>query len=265
MKKIFMAISILMMSISYGELFAQKDGFSLHLSGVFPNGKFGEFDEKLGTDGYARMCALWNDKSITGAAGTGFGVGIKYQLSIISASNLRFLISTELMYNPLNGDAKEHFDKLYNNLSVERTLSKYLNIPFMVGLNYSFAIKGKMKFYGEFGIGANMRIVTYHPIDIIQNGYDDIGNYYIENLQVDYRYDNALSFAYQIGGGFLFDRINIGLYWYYLGSAKVEGNVDVLYEYAINGSIDTHEYEKISFKWKELSTSMLTLKIGFHF
>lgn len=45
MKKIVIAISILMMSISCGEIFAQKDGFSLHLSGVFPNGKFGEFDE----------------------------------------------------------------------------------------------------------------------------------------------------------------------------------------------------------------------------
>lgn len=39
MKKIVIAISILMMSISCGEIFAQKDGFSLHLSGVFPNGK----------------------------------------------------------------------------------------------------------------------------------------------------------------------------------------------------------------------------------
>ena len=222
---------------------------------------------KLGTDGYARMCALWNDKSITGAAGTGFGVGIKYQLSIISTSDLRFLISTELVYNPLNGEAKEHLNKLDNvdNLSVERTLSKYLNIQFMVGLNYSFPLKGKMKFYGELGIGVNMRVVTYHPIDIMQDGCDNIGNYYIENLQVDYRYDNVLSFAYQIGGGFLYDRINIGLYWYCLGSAKVNGKVDVLYEYAINGSIDTRETQKISFKGKELSTSMLALRVGYHF
>lgn len=80
MKKIVIAISILMMSISCGEIFAQKDGFSLHLSGVFPNGKFGE------------LGGLLLDYGPTidgGAASIGFGLGVKYQRSISLVKNLR--------------------------------------------------------------------------------------------------------------------------------------------------------------------------------
>ena len=143
MKKIVIAISILMMSISCGEIFAQKDGFSLHLSGVFPTGKFREFDEELGTDGFQRACAIWHNESETGSAKFGVGLGIKYQASISSVKNLRFLISAEFMYNSLNGDAKDFFDEITSMYYKETILSNYLNIPVMVGLNYSVDLNKK--------------------------------------------------------------------------------------------------------------------------
>lgn len=237
MKKIVIAISILMMSISCGEIFAQKDGFSLHLSGVFPNGKFGEFDE-VNNDGEKRIGALFNEQSKTGAAGTGFGLGLKYQFSIPQIENLRFLIGAEVMWNPLNSDAKDYIENEVMEEDVNTALPNYLNIPLMAGLNYSFGLTEKVKLYGELGLGLNIRIVT----KFMFGGEETV------------KYHNATSFAYQLGVGVLFDKVSIGLHWYNLGSVKVKGEVT---------SWDWSESE--SFTFKELSTSMLTLKVGFHF
>lgn len=146
MKKIVIAISILMISISCGEVFAQKDGFSLHLSGVFPNGKFGEFDEVNNNGEMKRVGALFNEQSKTGAAGTGFGLGFKYQFPIPQIENLRFLIGAEVMWNPLNSDAKDCIDEIIETEmgeDVNTTLPNYLNIPLMAGLNYSFGLTEK--------------------------------------------------------------------------------------------------------------------------
>lgn len=248
MKKIVIAISILMMSISCGEIFAQKDGFSLHLSGVFPNGKFGEFDEVNNNDEMKRVGALFNEQSKTGAAGTGFGLGFKYQFPIPQIENLRFLIGAEVMWNPLNSDAKDCIDEIIETEmgeDVNTTLPNYLNIPLMAGLNYSFGLTEKVKLYGELGLGLNVRIATKFMFDNEEDG-------------ATIKYDNATSFAYQLGVGVLFDKVSIGLHWYNLGSVKVKGEVTPWDDYYGRS-------ESESFTFKELSTSMLTLKVGFHF
>ena len=259
MKKIVIAISILMMSISCGEIFAQKDGFSLHLSGVFPNGKFGEFDEELGADGFQRVCAVWHNESETCSAKFGVGFGVKYQLSVLSVKNLRFLISAEFMYNSLNGDAKDFSDEILMYYK-ETILSNYLNIPVMVGLNYSIDLNEKVKVYGEFGLGVDLRTITKTSCENSLKG-NDFNDYY----KLEYKYDNAITFAYQFGVGILFDKVSVGLHYYNLGSAKVKGNVSATYRYNDIYGVNDSEYEKVSFKWKKLSTSMLALRVGYHF
>lgn len=281
MKKIFMAISILMISISCSEVFAQKDGFSLHLSGVFPNGKFGKFDEKLGTDGFQRACAVFHNKSETGAAGTGFGLGFKYQFPIPQIENLRFLIGAEVMWNPLSADAKDYMDEILETAKAENetadymdintTFPNYLNIPLMAGLNYSFGLTEKVKLYGEFGIGLNVRIATKFMVENEGKGlfyYDEYYYYGYGRSEVTFRYDNATSFAYQLGVGVLFDKVSIGLHWYNLGSVKVKGEMissTSVTDYYYDSDSEYYDSDSESFTWKRLSTSMLTLKIGFHF
>ena len=280
MKKIFMAISILMISISCGEVFAQKDGFSLHLSGVFPNGKFGEFDE-VKDGSIKRIGALFHEQSKTGAAGTGFGLGFKYQLPIPKIDGLRFLVGAELMWNSLCADAKEHIDEIVeaqksatmaDQIDINTTLPNYMNIPLMAGLNCSFGLTDKVKLYGEFGVGLNVRISTKFMIEIQEevNDYNYEENYgytaYERHAEGVYVYDNTTSFAYQLGVGMLFNRVSIGLHWYNLGSANVKGKVEetISVNDYISGD-NSYDNDSESFTWKKLSTSMLTLKIGFHF
>ena len=243
-----------------------KDGFSLHLNGVFPNGKFAEFDDN------DKVCALANGSSKTGSAGTGFGVGFKYQFPIPQVANLRFLVGAELMYNPLNGDAKDWFDDeftsgTYNSTGYsydydyEVTLPKYLNVPLMAGLNYAFKLNDKINIFGEFAAGINMRLFTNAKKEGTYS--DSYTSYYYDFTTT--KYDNAITFAYRFGAGVTFDRISIGLHWYNLGSAKVKGKIESEYDYnsSINGN--SHNSDKEKFKRKDLSISMMTLTVGYHF
>ena len=254
-----------------------KDGFSLHLNGVFPNGKFAEFDDN------DKVCALANGSSKTGSAGTGFGVGFKYQFPIPQVANLRFLVGAELMYNPLNGDAKDWFDDeftsgTYNSTGYsydydyEVTLPKYLNVPLMAGLNYAFKLNDKINIFGEFAAGINMRLFTNAKILQEKEGTawysDGYTSYYYDfttTSKATYKYDNAITFAYRFGAGITFDRISIGLHWYNLGSAKVKGKIEMEENYSDSDGETEHDSDKENFKWKDLSISMMTLTVGYHF
>ena len=274
MKRIITRLILATLLISGGKTFAQKDGFSLHLNGVFPNGKFAEFDDN------DKVCALANGSSKTGSAGTGFGVGFKYQFPIPQVANLRFLVGAELMYNPLNGDAKDYFDDEFTSRTesgdgysyddYEVTLPKYLNVPLMAGLNYAFKLNDKINIFGEVAAGINMRLITNFKVICECKGsyYDyeyDYSNNTTSTSEATYKYDNAITFAYRFGAGVTFDRISIGLHWYNLGSAKVKGKYE--YDYDYNSSIggNSHDSDKEKFKWKDLSISMMTLTVGYHF
>ena len=279
MKKIITRLILATLLISGGKTFAQKDGFSLHLSGVFPNGKFAEFDDN------DKVCALINGSSKTGSAGTGFGVGFKYQFPT-QVANLRFLVGAELMYNPLNGDAKDWFDDndsgkgsehgsegvLSYDYDYEVTLPKYLNVPLMAGLNYAFKLNDKINIFGEFAAGINMRLFTNAKIlqekegtALYSDGYTSYYYDFTSTSDTTYKYYNAITFAYRFGAGVTFDRISIGLHWYNLGSAKVKGKIESEYDYnsSINGN--SHNSHKENFKRKDLSISMMTLTVGYHF
>lgn len=259
MKKIVIAISILMMSISCGEIFAQKDGFSLHLSGVFPNGKFGEFG-----------ATLWEEHFDTrvdgGAASTGFGLGVKYQHSISSIKNLRAMFEADIMYNPLQEEIKDQFDELSVSwdgdlISSSVSTSKYLNIPLMAGLNYSFDLAEKVKLYGELGVGLNVRLITKTSIEKeikkiwYDGGYDDERHEETRTYKLEFEYNPAVSFAYQVGVGVLLsEKLSVGLNYYNLGSAKVKGTYE-----------DDGAKERSLDGFYSISPSMLTLKVGYHF
>lgn len=277
MKTIITRLILATLLISGGKAFAQKDGFSLHLSGVFPNGKFAEFEDN------DKVCALVNGSSKTGSAGAGFGVGFKYQFPISQVANLRFLVGAELMYNPLNGDAKDWFDDEFDSgkgsgdglsydYDYEVSMPKYLNVPLMAGLNYSFNLNDKINIFGEFAAGINMRLFTNakllrerEGIGWYNNGYTTVYYDFTDTYELIYKYDNAIAFAYRFGAGITFDKISIGLHWYNLGTAKVKGKVSGKYDYKDSEGDTEHDSDKENFKWKDLSISMMTLTVGYHF
>lgn len=89
-----------------------------------------------------------------------------------------------------------------------------------------------------------------------ENDYNYEGNYgytaYERLAEGAYEYDNATSFAYQLGVGILFNRVSIGLHWYNLGSANVKGKVEETI--SVNDYISGDNYydnDRESFTWKK--------------
>ena len=268
MKRIITRLVLVALLISGGKTFAQKDGFSLHLSGVFPTGWVAESHNEYDFNGsYPSM-------------GTGFGVGFKYQFHAPELANLRFLASAELMYNPLNGKLKDAIHSMqfeYSEEDFKITLPKYFNIPLMVGLNYAIKLNDKINIFGEVAAGINLMLSTnFKEISVnkgICNGYHywDDDYYYDYDASYDYtsthettgKY-NAITFAYRFGAGVTFDRISIGLHWYRWGKGKVSGESDYKEDH-IHSNGDVYHHEDKGNKFNMSGISMLTLTVGYHF
>lgn len=244
-----MLAALIIAIILSSNTFAQIPGFSIHAGGVFPNGDFAEGDENSWA-----LVKLKKESSDAGAA-TGFNFGIKSQFAIPSVTGLNFLASLDFMYNGMNSDIKDLFDEIGEDLEdFEYTTPKYMNIPIMLGLNYSYGLNDKIKLWGEFAAGINIRKIT--DLSVEGTDYD----YYYEyeyDFKTTYIYDIKTTFAFQLGAGVLFaDRFSIGLHYYALGKAKVQGNI----KYEVGD-----ETEKEKFKYKDVNPSMLVLRLGLHF
>ena len=95
--------------------------------------------------------------------------------------------------------------------------------------------------------------------------YDEDASYdYTSTHETTGKY-NSITFAYRFGAGVTFDRISIGLHWYNLGSAKVKGKIEMEENYSDSNGTTEHDSDKEKFKWKDLSISMMTLTVGYHF
>jgi hypothetical protein len=103
--------------------FAQS-GLSLRVGGNFPVGAFGE-------GGSMADIALNNAASTLGGAATGLNAGLKYQFNLLG--NLGLFASADVFYNGLKNDLVEDL----KNLDDDVNLPSYLNIPVMVGVNYT--------------------------------------------------------------------------------------------------------------------------------
>ena len=82
-----------------------------------------------------------------------------------------------------------------------------------------------------------------------------------EELAYEYKYDNAITLAAQVGiGAKLMDKFSLGIHYYYLGYDVVHGTVN--YETNHTGGI---EVNKSVFKGIIVNTSMLVVRMGYHF
>ncbi|MBR1513636.1 MAG: hypothetical protein IJ622_05015 [Bacteroidales bacterium] len=133
---------------------------------------------------------------------------------------------------------------------------KYLNVPLMVGANYTYDINQKLGIYGEAGLGANFRYITKLEMDGKET-YQ--GETYKVNVSVEY--DPTFTFAYQLGAGIEINKsMTVGVDFYNLGAGKVSGKMKEKESY--NGSSET-DSEK--FKYKRVTPTMVMLRVGFKF
>lgn len=241
MKKFFFTF-ISLMVLSFSTLFAQTHT-SLHFGGSFPMGSFGESNVDKG------KWALLGS-SDQGGAGLGFNVGLKMKFDIPSISGLGVIATADFIFNGLNSDVKDFVEELEDEADEDITTPRYMNIPIMVGANYAYPLSSAVSVYGEAALGLNIRKIT---------DFKESYEYSSVEGETSLKYDVATSFAFQLGAGFLFnEKFSIGVNYYILGSAQVKGKMEDDYDY-------TKESDSEKFKFKDVSPSMLLVRLGFHF
>ncbi len=246
MKKLSTLIIAAILMFAGSQLFAQTNIY-LNLSGAIPNGDFAEGEiSKSGID-----WGLFDDDK-DGGAGLGFNVGLKFNIAT-GINGLRAMITLDGIYNGLNSELREYFSDLIDDVEddykeFELTTQKYLNIPAMAGVNYTYNFNNKFGLFAEAGLGPNLRIITKYE------RYEESTS---RKTTTTIEYDPKISLAYQVGAGIeLSKRITIGIDYYNLGSAKVK------YEYTRkvkpDGSTD-HNNDT----FKRITPTMVMLRVGF--
>ena len=251
-KKVLFFMAFVAMMV--GGAFAQSS-FTLKLGASFPQGKFGEGDKN-------RWGLSSNDKR--GGAGTGFSVGGEWVKAVSGVEGLGVLFSVDAIYNGLNSDIKDAVDELEEELEDDNSISdysiykpSYINIPLMVGLNYSYALNGTLSVFGNAGIGANVRIITPAVEEYV---------YENESAEAEYKYTNsftpAVTLSWRIGVGMkVNDKFSISLEYYVLGDSKVKGKYESTSYYSTTGNHSENSYD---FKYGKINPTMLLLRLGIY-
>ena len=234
-----------------------QNGVTVRIGGSFPVGTFSQ-----GTE--AKELALSTPEATFGGAGIGFNAGLKYQFEVIK--NLGIFATADFFYNGLNKDAK---NDIKNDIAVEgieasSTIPSYMNVPIMLGLNYSFLNIRNIALWAEAGAGVNLGKITKMATEINAE-VPLIGNI---NGSTTTTYDMSTTFAWQAGVGVCLGRnLSLGVHYYNLGSSVVnsETAVDTNVEKLGSLNIDNILGENGKFTTGKLNPSMIVARLGYTF
>lgn len=253
MKRFISFVALFAVLVMGSSVFAQTNGLSLHLGGSLPVGSFGKTGE-----------AFMEKHSGNGGAAKGLNLGLKlqYGIPVPILPSIRLMLTADVMYNGLQSDVKDLLEKPSKVASdvFDVSVPKYFNIPVMAGVNISHSLLGVVKVFGEVGLGVNFRMVT----DMERTFSVPTLTGDTKDIQTSVNFDNARTFAFQVGLGVcLFNRISVGAHYYNLGKTELSGSLSSPEEAGalINSIVD----ETGKFSNGEIGTSMFMLRLGFHF
>lgn len=220
MKKMIVLMTALLLGLS--TTFAQKSGLSVQLGGILP---FQEFDN-------APSYVIPGTNSFGNAGGAMFGAsfGLKYtytfQKTSIENSGLGIFISADGMWNALQKDIRTTYD------NVSCTKPMYINVPIMLGINYTTQFSDVFGIWAEAGLGADLFFKT-------PEGW--------ENNMLKYKM--GAEFAVEAGAGILLAKtVSLGAHYYWMGTQDVRTKTN---------SIISVE--------NPLKMGVWAFKLGFHF
>ena len=213
MNKLLKVFAMTLMLVFGGQAMAQTHG-TMFLGASFPMGDFAKVNDLYST-------ALWgNDQQTFGGAGIGFNAGLKWDFGV-GIPGLAVVLSVDGLYNGPSADMKQCYkDRVnltdYLNNEVDQTTPKYINVPAMLGLRYTFYLTPQLAIYAEGAAGGNARFITDYTMkytDLLSVKHTDTENY-----------STAFTFAYQAGLGIEVSKnLVIGCSFYNLGGATVKG------------------------------------------
>lgn len=171
----------------------------------------------------------------SGLAGVGFCLGITY-LYPINDKGLDLYFGADFDYNGLKSSVKDDYENEIGS-GADIKFFKYINVPFMAGLNYTIKANDKISMFTNFGFGPDFMKVTNMKIEA-------------NNRKVELNIKSSANFAYKIGGGLLVnDKLILGLNYSGLGEHNL--NAEMKYD----GGIGFFDDQK-------LKVCLLTFSVG---
>lgn len=230
MKNVKKAIALVAVIFGVSTASFAQNGFTVRAGGNFPVGTFGKGDV---TD----MALNTLKSSEFGGAATGFNVGLKYQLSVLG--NISVFASADFFHNGLKAKIKDDLKALANLANNEDyTVPAYINLPVMVGVNYTILDIIGTTLWAEAGVGANFRSITG-----------------TSNDETPYAYAPAATFAWQVGVGVsVSNAVSLGLHYYGFGASEVDFKSDNKITDAMNKLNES-----------KLNPSMVVVRLGYTF
>lgn len=278
MKKFTLVAALLLISVF---AFAQKPvRFGVYLGEATPLGDMSKGTAKKTTEyplGDLSKWALDNIKEGTeGYAGIGFNVGFDVTVAL-PVEGLGVFGGIDFFFNTNNSSLNDALDeyarnevKVFDYVSeVQYTKPHFINIPILFGLNYLHNFNNIVGVWGEAGVGPNFRLISRYEKTTDYNRAMDImlpdGEIVtcIEK-RTGATYKSAVTLGFKLGAGvMLWDRMSIGLDYYYLGSAKVEATA--IYELGGTDYADKVYTSKTIKGDNAISASELAVRVGYHF
>lgn len=277
MKKFFLVAALLLVSVF---AFAQKPvRFGVYLGEATPFGDMGNGEIKKTIEhplGDLTTWALTDINGKDGFADYGFNVGFDVTLAL-PVEGLGIFGGLDFFYNSNQSALGDCLDEYaYNDVThnvfvskVTYTKPNFMNIPILFGVNYAHNFNRIVGIWCEAGIGPNFRLISGYEK---QTEYNSVINYILPNGEIvrtieektGVNYKSAVTLGFKIGAGaMLWDRMSIGLDFYSLGSAKVEGTG--VFELDGKDYADVYYADK-NFNGKNaISASELVVRVGYHF
>ncbi len=229
MKRISTIVTALLMCVavcSFGQ--TTKSGLSIQLGGILPMGQFQA--QPTGVAGV--IIPGLNTFGENGGAMFGASLGFKYTYSFqntkMENSGLGIFIAADGMWNALNKNLRDTYD------SWRVTKPMYVNVPIMLGVNYTAQFGDVFGIWAEAGLGADLFIKTPEGT---------------ENALTKYKL--SPEFAFEAGAGIIFVRtVSLGAHYYWLGNHNVMVKEDSFF-----GGLSDYS----------MKMGVWAFKLGFHF
>lgn len=240
-----------------------------------PFGKCAKMDEGL-------IAPLWEDVNDYGGATVGFNIGIKGQIPV--AKCIGITIGGDFIYNGIDEDAYIEDEKYMAEMSQYANdelgtlaydyrldkCSKYINVPIMVGVNYTHLFDKGLGLSAGISLGADFDFITstvYRNTfgnTFTNSEYDSYTRTrtdYYSAEKIKYVYVPAVHFAYSANVAFIFGK-RWSLSLEYLGTTKKKIKYDwkeTSKEYKVQGN------SEIRMNVSKLGFNMFMIKIGVGF
>lgn len=249
---------LLVFSLYHIATMAQSSGFYgiVNLGGNVAVGNYGDVVMR---DGDLIGWGL-QDKTKFGGAGTGVNLGGALAFRMPDIDELSFFVSADLFFNPLNKTMRNYRDRLdveWTNAcdKYEQRFPVYFNLPVMLGGRYEFFTPSRdISVFAEGAFGTNLRFITQHYVRWNMYGHSS------ERYSFEEHFKPQFSYVFNVGvGGVFFERLQVGIHYYYFGGEKVISDVHHEYHPPV-GELEVEDFEN---SYGTIAPSMITLRVGY--